>query len=163
MPAHATGAMELRALSLRLKAAGTEGQRLRRRMYRNMDAAVKPLARKISDVEHLKPYMPDRYADTLAADLRARVSKRFSANPRIEVLAKARQHRRKLVLLDAGMINHPVYARGPRRGWTWANRQTAGMRPGFFSDAVKDAMPQIRDKILEAMTETAREITGHGV
>jgi hypothetical protein len=155
-----TGAMELRALSVRLKAAGTEGQGLRRKLYKQMNDSVKPLARKIADVEHLKPYMPDRYAEVLAADLSARITKSFSANPRIEVRAKARQHKRKLVMLDAGIINHPVYAQGPRRGWNWSNTQTEGMRPGFFSDVVKDESPRIRDQVLKAMTETAREVTG---
>jgi len=155
-----TGAAELRGLSLRLKAAGTEGQGLRRKLYKQMNEAVKPLARKIADVEHLKPYMPDRYAAVLAADLTARITKNFSANPRIEVLAKAKQHKRKVVLLDNGIINHPVYAQGERRTWRWSNAQTGGMKAGFFSDVVKEESPQIRDKILQAMTETAREITG---
>jgi hypothetical protein len=152
--------MELRALQVRLKAAGDEGKGLKRRLYKKMDESVQPLARKVADVEHLKPYMPDRYAAVLAADLTARISKRFSGNPQVEVRAKARQHKRKVVPLDAGRINHPIYAQGERKYWRWSNAQTGGMRPGFFSDAVKDASPQIRDKVLEAMTETAREITG---
>lgn len=158
---HVSGAMELRALSVRLKAAGTEGKALRRKLSRNMNESVKPLADKIADVEHLKPYMPDRYAVVLAEDLGVRISNSFSsANPRVEVRAKARQHRRKLLMLDAGVINHPIYARGERRTWRWSNTQTEGMRPGFFSDVIKDETPRIRDKVLQAMTETAREITG---
>src|SRR5260221_618927 len=153
--------MELRALSVRLKAAGTDGKGLRRKLYKQMNDSVKPLAAKVADVEHLKPYMPDRYAAVLAADLGVRITKAFSgASPRIEVLAKAKQHKRKVVLLDAGRINHPVYAQGERKTWSWSNAQTGGMRPGFFSDVVKDATPQIRDKVMQALTETAREITG---
>jgi hypothetical protein len=153
--------MELRALSVRLKAAGTEGQRLRRNLYKQMNEAVKPLAQEITSLAHLEPYMPDRYAAVLAADLGVRITKAFSgATPRIEVLAKAKQHKRKVLLLDAGRINHPIYAQGERKTWSWSNAQTGGMRPGFFSDAVKDASPQIRDQVLKAMTETAREITG---
>lgn len=157
---HVTGAMELRALSLRLKAAGTEGQGLRRNMYKKMNEAVRPLADVITNPEHLRSYMPDRYADVLAADLSAGISKSFAANPRIEVTVKARRHRRKLLQREAGIITHPVYARGPRREWAWAAAQTAGMRAGFFGDPVRAAEPEIRGKVLEAMTETAREITG---
>jgi hypothetical protein len=157
-----TGAMELRALSVRLKAAGLEGKGLRRKLYKQMNDSVKPLAEKIADVEHLKPYMPDRYAVVLAEDLGVRITKAFSgANPRIEVLAKAKQHRRKLLMLDAGRINHPIYAQGERKYWRWSNTQTGGMKAGFFSDLVSKESPQIRDQVLKAMTETAREVTGN--
>jgi hypothetical protein len=155
-----TGAMELRALSLRLKAAGTDGKGLRRKLSKQMNEAVLPLAKEISDVTHLRPYLPDRYALVLSADLTARIrNSSASATPRVEVVAKSRAHRRKLVLLDDGIINHPVYARGPRSGWSWSNTQTGGMKAGFFTDAVKDQSPQIRDKIVQAMTEIAREVT----
>ena len=154
------GVTQLKLLDVRLRQAGTDGKGLRRRMYKNMNDAVKPLAAEISNVEHLKPYMPDRYAVVLASDLGVRVSKSFTANPRIEVLAKAKQHRRKLIMLDAGIINHPMWAQGTRRDWDWSNTQTGGMRPGFFTDAVKNATPQIRDQVLKAMTETSRAITG---
>lgn len=156
-----TGAMELRALSVRLKAAGTEGKALRRKLSKNMNEAVIPLAKKIADVEHLKPYMPDRYAAVLAADVGARIkNSSASATPRVEVLAKARQHKRKLVLFDAGLINHPIYAQGERKTWRWSNKQTGGMRAGFFSDVVKNESPRIREKVAAAMTEIAREVTG---
>lgn len=154
------GQAELRALSARLRAAGKEGQGLRRKLYKKNREAARPLAEEIARVEHLKPYMPDRYAVTLAEDLGVRTANYFSANPRIEIRAKARAHRRKLRFLDTGFINHPVFARGPRRGWEWSNGQTGGMKSGFFSDAAKNAAPQIREKILEAMAETARQITG---
>lgn len=158
--AEVRGQYQLRALSARLREAGSEGQGLRRNLYKQMNEAVKPLAEEISAPEHLMAYMPDRYAAILAEDLGVRIAKSFSANPRIEILAKAKQHKRKVRLLDAGRINHPVYARGPRKGWRWSNAQTGGMRPGFFSDATEKASPQIRDKVLKAMTETARSITG---
>jgi hypothetical protein len=34
------------------------------------------------------------------------------------------------------------------------------MKPGFFSDPCKKAAPDIREKVLEAMAETSRKITG---
>jgi hypothetical protein len=154
------GTVQLKLLDARLRQAGKEGQGLRRRLYKGMNDGVKPLAAEISRAEYLKPYMPDRYAEVLAEDLGVRVSKSFSAHPRIEVLAKAKQHRRKLIMLDAGRINHPIWAQGERKTWDWSNAQTGGMRPGFFSDAVKEATPRIRDQILKAMTETSRAITG---
>ncbi len=110
-------------------------------------------------MEHLKPYLPDRYAAVLAADLGARVAGRFGADPRVEVRAKARDHKRKIVLLDDGFINHPVYARGRRSHWNWKNRQTGGMKPGFFADACRDARPEVRAKVMQALAGTAKQIT----
>jgi hypothetical protein len=154
------GQYQLRELSARLREAGTEGKGLRRKLMKQMNDAARPLAKEISSVEHLKPYMPDRYAAILAADLGVRVAKSFSKNPRVEIRAKAKQHKRKVAVLDAGLINHPIYAQGERKTWSWSNAQTGGMKAGFFTDACKRQTPQIRDQILKAMTETAKDITG---
>lgn len=159
MPVGGTGPYQLRKLSRELRAAGTEGQGLRRALMREITEAAKPLAQKISSVDHLNPYMPDRYAAILAADLSARASKSFGKNPGVEIRAKARQHKRKVQVLDAGVINHPVYAQGERRGWQWANAQTGGMRAGFFTDPCKEAAPQIRARVLKAIAETGKQIT----
>lgn len=155
------GRAQLRLVAARLKEAGDEGQGLKRQLQKNITEAVQPLARKIADVGHLKPYLPDRYAAVLAADLGVKVANRFSGgNPAVQVRAQAREHKRKVARLDAGTINHPVYPRGPRSGWNWSNYQTGGMKPGFFSDACRDAAPDIRAKVLQALTETAGKISG---
>lgn len=153
------GSADLHRIAARLREAGKDGQGLRKELMKALTDAAEPLARKISDVEHLRPYLPDRYAAVLAADLSVRVAGRFGADPRIEVRAKARDHKRKIALLDDGFINHPVYAQGPRRGWNWQNRQTGGMRPGFFADACRDARPDVRAKVMQALAETAKQIT----
>jgi hypothetical protein len=158
MPLTGTGAQQMAELGRQLKAAGNEGQRLKRNLSKKIKDAAEPLAKKIGDVEHLKPYMPDRYAAVLAEDISVRVRNFYSANPRSEVRAQAREHKRKVVMLDAGVINHPIFAQGPRKTWSWSNRQTKGMKAGFFTDVVKDATPQIRAKVLQAMAETAKQI-----
>jgi hypothetical protein len=109
--------------------------------------------------------MPHRYADVLAADISVRAQKVFASNPRVSISAKTRRERRRRVnLLDAGRINHPVYPRPdePRRWWTWMNGQTAGMRPGFFTEPCEKAAPKIRERVLQAITETAGKITDSG-
>lgn len=153
------GSADLRDLGRRLRAAGTHGQGLRKQLMQALDDAAQPLAETITSLEHLKPYLPDRYAAVLAADLGARVVAAFGANPRVEVRAKARDHKRKIVLLDDGFINHPVFARGERKTWDWKNRQTGGMRPGFFTQAAEEARPEVRDRVMAALTETVRKIT----
>lgn len=160
MSINGPGREQLRTLAERLKEAGEEGQGFRRELMDKIDEAAQPLAEKIASLEHLKPYLPDRYAAVLAEDINVRASKIFASNPRVSISCKTRgEHRRKVRLLDAGFINHPIYARGPREDWDWWNGQTGGMVPGFFSDPCEKATPQIREKVLEALTETARKIT----
>ncbi len=104
--------------------------------------------------------MPDRYAAVLAADINVRAQKIFASNPRVSVSCRTLgERRRKVRHLDLGFINHPIFARGPRDEWDWWNGQTGGMVPGFFSDPCEKATPQIREKVLQALTETARQIT----
>jgi len=155
------GREQLRELALRLKDAGEEGKGFRRELMTQIDKAAQPLARKIASLEHLKPYMPDRYAAALAEDISVRAQKIFAASPRVTVSCRTRgERRRKVRLLDAGFINHPVFGRGPRDEWDWWNGQTGGMKPGFFTDPCRGATPQIREKVLQALTETERKITG---
>lgn len=157
-----SGEDQLRQVAARLREAGPDGQGLRRELMKQITEAAKPLVKEISSREHLKPYLPDRYAEVLAGDLTVSAQRIFAKDPRVSIRAKAaREHRRKVRWLDQGFINHPVYARGPRRTWNWANGQTGGMKPGFFTDPCEKATPQIREKVLEALTETARRIT-HG-
>lgn len=154
----ADGSAELRNLAARLKAAGTQGRGLRKDLQAALEEAAKPLAAKIASVEHLRPYLPDRYAEVLAADLSARVVAVLDGDPRVQVRAQARDRKRHIVLLNSGFIAHPIYPRGPRKTWHWQSRQTGGMRPGFFDDACKDAGPEIRDKVMKALAETAAKI-----
>jgi hypothetical protein len=157
------GREQLRIVAAKLKEAGNEGKGLKRQLQKNITKAAEPLAQKIADVEHLKPYMPDRYAAVLAEDLGVKVVNRFAGgNPAVQVRAQAREHKRKVARLDIGLINHPKYPRGLRSTWKWQNGQTGGMKPGFFSVPCKDATPQIRSKVLQALTETAGKITSHG-
>lgn len=155
----ADGSAQLRDLAARLKAAGSEGRGLRRELQAALEEAAKPLAAKIASAEHLRPYLPDRYAEVLAADLGARVVSVLGGDPRVQVRVKARERARKVILLNDGFINHPKWPRGPRDRWNWQTRQTGGMRPGFFDDPCRDERPEIRDKVMQALAETARKIT----
>lgn len=149
------GPYKLRVLSAQLRAAGSEGQGLRRELYRAVNAAAKPLAKEIKDAGHLRSYMPNRYADVLAADMTVSATKSTGRNPGVAIKAKGRAKKRKLKQLDAeGVLVHPVY--GDRDKWV---RQTTRVRPGFFSDPCKEAAPDIRDQVLAAMREIGKRIT----
>ena len=62
--------------------------------------------------------------------------------------------RRKIAQRESGVITHPVF--GDQEHW---KTQTAGMKPGFFSDPAERAAPQVQEKILEAMRDVCDEIT----
>lgn len=156
------GLEELRVVAARLKDAGDEGKGLKRELMRALAKVANPVAEKIGAEEHLKVYLPDRYAAVLAPQLSVKAQRVLSgSNPRVSISAKTRRERRRRVnMLDDGWINHPVYAQAwlPRKKWTWANRQTGGMKPGFFSDVIDEAMPDLREKVLAAITETNDKI-----
>lgn len=157
----ADGSAQLRELGMRLKAAGTEGRGLRRELQAALEEAAEPLAKKITSAEHLMPYMPDRYAAELAGDLGWQVSSNFGSDARAQMRVRAREHKRKIALLNQGTINHPVYPQGPRRRWNWRNRQTGGMKPGWFDDACRDAAPDIRDRVMRTIAGVGEKIA-HG-
>lgn len=150
-----SGQDQMRLLSERLKAAGTEGAGLRRALYKAIDKASAPLADELRNTGHLMPYMPDRYAPVLAGDLDVTAAKRAGANPSIRIRVRGRDHKRKVVQLNAGVISHPLF--GNRKRWY---RQTSGVRPGFFSDPAEKAKPAIRDEVIAALHDVAAKITG---
>jgi hypothetical protein len=176
------GREQLNGLSRRLRDAGPEGRGLYRALQKALKKAADPVAKEIGDTAHMDPYMPNRYAAVLAADLDVKVRTSLSGDPKVTIEAKAREHHRKIGLIEDGVINHPVFARGPRRaprspalrgeaarkhgiplsavrGWTWKNGQTAGMRAGFFAEPCENSESAVRDRLLEAMAETERKIT----
>lgn len=168
MPGSVTGAADFAALSVRLKEAGATG--LKRELYKAIGKAAGDLGGEVASPRHLYPYMPDHYADTLAADLSVKVYKRGGANAHVTLRAESRAPRkRKLVQLDErGILVHPNFGRGgggagnpERRHWTWST-QFRSVRPGFFTDPVERCAPAVRKRIEDAMAETARKITTGG-
>jgi hypothetical protein len=155
MPVGGPGPYQLRVLSARLREAGKEGQGLRRELYKAINQAAKPLAAEIRNPENLRSHMPDRYADVLAGDLNVSAAKRAGRNPGVSIRARSGKGRkRKVALLDQGVIRHPVY--GNRKNW---KTQTSGMRAGFFEDPARKAAPAIRDQVVRAMATVAGKIT----
>jgi hypothetical protein len=160
MPGLYASAAEFGALAQRLKDAGETG--LRRRMYKAISDAGEPLAAKLKNPGHLYPYMPDRYADILAADLVVKVYKRAGANPSVTVRADTPLPRnRAVVKINDGILRHPVFATDlvDRRDWTWVTQYKA-MVPGFFDSAVDEVRPQILASVTAALRDTRDQIAG---
>ncbi|HMH92730.1 MAG TPA: hypothetical protein VK586_16795 [Streptosporangiaceae bacterium] len=149
-----SGGDDFAALSRRLKEAGETG--LARALRKAIKDAAAPIASEISNLGHLKPYMPDRYAETLAGDIKVTTLQRGSIrSPGIRIEASGRARKRKVAQLNDGVITHPLF--GDREEWF---HQLRGMKAGFFDDPCNRAGPQVRDKILKAMHETAAKVTG---
>lgn len=146
------GAEEFARLARRLKDMGETG--LRAELTRAVNDAAEPFARQVSNASYLYPYMPNRYADVLAGDERVSTLKRTGLSAYgVAVRLQGRLHRRQVQTLNRGIIRHPVFARSdllPRQDWTWVT-QTGGMKPGFFDDAIREHVPQIRDDIQAAI------------
>ena len=149
-----SGGDDFAALSRRLKEAGETG--LARALRKALKDAAAPITTEISDAGHLKPYMPDRYAAVLAADIKVTTTQRGSIrSPGVRIEASGRARKRKVAKLNDGIITHPVF--GDREDW---KIQLRGMKSGFFDDPCEKSGPQVRDQILKAMHETAMKITG---
>jgi len=149
-----SGADDYAALARRLKDAGEGG--LARALRKAIRDAADPIAREIKDPAHLESYMPDRYAATLAADVRVSTLGAGSVrNPGVRIQATGRVRKRKVIKVNDGLLTHPVF--GNREVWV---TQRDGMKAGFFTDPCDRSGPQVRDRILAAMHETAMKITG---
>jgi hypothetical protein len=149
----ADAAVEFAALARALKEAGETG--LRKELYDGINEAAKPVVDQIKALPHLRDYMPDRYADVFAGDLKVTTSKRTGTEPGVTLLGRAPtlgRGGRKIAQRNAGVITHPEFAQAgtPRRSWRWRT-QTAGMRPGFFDDPVERAGPEVRRQIEAAL------------
>lgn len=161
MATQVRGDQQLRDLSLRLRDMGSDGKGLQRELYRAIGEAAQPVADQIVSPDWLFPYMPDRYATELAPDLRVTTLKRGGQRASVALRLRGRTRDRQVVRLNAGILRHPVFAREdvPRWDWHWVN-QTGGMRHGFFTDAVREHVPEIRDRVAVACHEVGKKITG---
>src|SRR5215831_14050193 len=107
-------AAEFAALSYALREAGERG--LKRELDKALNDDAAPVAKIIGNVDHLKDFMPDRYAGVLAPDLRVRVSKRSTGDePGVAIVASAptaggppSSRGRAVRRLNRGLLGHPL-------------------------------------------------------
>jgi hypothetical protein len=141
-------------LARALREAGETG--LRKELYKALSDATKPLAAEIRSEANLKPRMPDRYAEILAADLSMRVLKNAGKNPSVSLRVKGRVRGRHVTRLNRGILTHPVFGTEAQEalamrhgaGWAWVSQDIA---PGFFDSPVERAGPQVREEVARAV------------
>jgi hypothetical protein len=109
----------------------------------------------------LKPHLPDRYAGVLDADLRLTVSvKTGAADPGVFITGRPIRKRRKLNLINAGVLRHPVFGQHgvPRDMWNWVTQGEPSVHPGWFDDPIEAAKPQVRKEIEAAIDQVGAVI-----
>lgn len=147
------GAEDFARLAKRLKDAGETG--LRRELNQAIDTAAQPFGDILRAPGYLYPYMPNRYADVLAADLKITTSKHASATAYgVMIKVTGRLHKRQVQKLNAGILRHPLF--GDRE--YWYTNPPPSMLPRFFTDATEAAGPGIRDAVLAAVHDVAEKI-----
>jgi len=153
----AEAAQEFADLAKNLTAVGLD--ELKRELYKAISDAAGPLTSEIRNIAHLRDYMPDRYADVLAQDLRVTTHKRTGVtDPGVVLFANAPtigRGGRKVRQRDEGRITHPVF--GDRKNW---KVQTKGMRPGFFTTPAERSAPRVREAILGAVRRAEEKALG---
>ena len=152
-------ARSLNAVAVRLREIGSEG--LARELQRNVGRAVDPLKTRIPAA--LRPHLPDRYADTLEAELKVFRSTSLGAGgdvAQVTVLAKTTGiKKRKLAQLDAGVLFHPLFGRFPRRDPRnrWFEQ---AVQPGWFTGPVEESVPAVREAVEQALDSVVEKAVG---
>jgi hypothetical protein len=134
-------------------------------MTRAMRDGVEPAIEEIH--AGLKPYLPDRYAEVLDADLDLTVSVSTAGRePGVSLIARTRSRSgtgrhatgvRKLQRLDEGLLTHP----GPgndREHWYTQTGTAQGVTPGFFTGPARAAEPRVLRNLEEVLEDVANVI-----
>jgi hypothetical protein len=143
---------ELARLSAALREAGeTEW---RKQVTQGIKRAAEVTLQEIR--KSLRPHLPDRYADVLNADLRLTVSvKTGVTDPGVFIVGNPITKKRKLNVINAGNLRHPVFAdrAAPRRSWDWKDQMEPSVHPGWFSDPCEASRPEVRKEIEAALEQ----------
>jgi hypothetical protein len=142
---------ELAALQKRLKAAGERG--LRRELFKGLNRAAKPPQ---AAARRNAARLPKRggYAARVAT-AKMSVKTKAGREPAIRLMARAGAKRVDLYAADAGLIRHPVFGR-PK---SWVGQR---VRPGWWTDALKETAPQARQEMEAALDRVAAQVDGKG-
>lgn len=158
------GAAEFADLARNLRLVGADD--LRAELYKAINDATQPVAAEIRNVERIKPYMPDRYAEILAEDLAIQTQKLTGvATAGLKMRARGRRRSRHVSRLNQGILTHPVFgtaaqelkASGHGRGWTWVTQEIS---PRWFDDAATAVTPEVRQQIEQAVQRIKEHIYG---
>lgn len=144
------GADKLGALSDALRRYGTTG--LERDLFDGISRTVKPLADAVK--KSLKGYMPDRYAEEVAATLVERAVRLAGSTPGVRLSASAKNSRgkqRDLAKLNQGILRHPLY--GDRDWW-----YSQDIKKGFWDEPLQEETAVVRAELVDVLDGIAKKL-----
>lgn len=151
------GGEKLAALTRACRNAGETG------LLRELQAGTrKPLQALIPRIiASAREHLPKRggFAEEFVRKLRLTVRQRNTGRyPGIRLIAS---YAGRVKRIDQGRLRHPVFADADeaRTEWTWPETgKTQRITPGWFSDPVNEAHPEILRAAEEALQRVARQI-----
>jgi hypothetical protein len=147
-----TGQEQFQALAKRINAQGSAGRGLWRELNKAINNAVEPMTDAV--LAHLDHYLPSRYARVLAGTLKVRASRSTKTGAvalKLVGAAKGRRQKRRVGVLNAGTLRHPVYTTN-----VWVDQK---VKPGFWSEPLDQAREIPAKEIRRAVQKTARKIS----
>lgn len=147
-----TGQEQFQALAKRLNAQGSAGRGLWRELNGAINKSVEPMTAAV--IAHLDRYLPKRYALVLASTLKVRASRSTKTGAialKLVGAAKGRRQKRRVGVLDAGTLRHPVYTTD-----VWVNQK---VKPGFWSEPLDQSREIPAQEIRRAVQKALRNIS----
>lgn len=142
------GANKLAILARALREAGDK--ELQRELYAGLNRAVKPLRQDVKNPASIGDFLPARYAQVLARDLKVTARRRTGGRwPTLFLLAQAKN--RDIASLNRGRLRHPLW--GNRKFWY----NTRARRGWWEIPLVRDA-PEVRRELERTLDDLAKKI-----
>lgn len=133
-----------------LKEAARFQRRISQRTQSTVDRVYRPVL-----VGLAPSFMPSGYTPLIQRDVKIRTSVRGSRVTANVSAPTGGTKGRDVRALEGGRLRHPVFARGPRRTWTWAGQR---IRAGFATVPLKAVRPQILRELDLELHDIARDV-----
>jgi hypothetical protein len=149
----ATSGVELKALGVRLQAAGNGG--LRRNLLAGIRAGAAPLVGDVRQAALEKLPKSGGLAEFVASSPIA-VRTRLTGLVGVRIVntrAGARKGGQTDFGTDRGHVRHPTFGRPGKNSWVGQN-----VTPGWFSKTLEERSPETTPLVLAAMEATAAEV-----
>lgn len=144
------GAEQLRAVALRLKAAGESGKGLRKELLKGIQAATKGTKEDVkSSWSDRMPHRGGLSSRPLRVATRTRTGGR-SVGVRIVTTSGDGY---SIARIDKGTLRHPVF--GNRKAWA-----SQSVTPGVVTQPLERSAPEVRQEIFHVIDTVARRVEG---
>lgn len=146
------GVDEFLRVAKALKAQGSAGRGLQRELKAAIQSAAEPMVDEVR--RSAVQYLPDRYAEEIRRDLKARQSWKTRGKQvglRITGYAKGRGSRRAVGDINRGVLRGPTFG-------NWDAARDQRVRAGFWDEPLMDAREKPARAMRRAIQEVSRKI-----